>query len=250
MTFRGPSSERKSPDFPTTCPINSEPFPCRLRFNTEYGIVSDFTELWDRLQVEESCCGVLGPHDFSIQLNRSFPASCCGPDVFEAVARKPYAAPVVFRTTTIDNSAAELVEANANSSSSPNLTTMGGAGTHLGLNHILAMAAAKQEVVRNITPLCQTAANQTGCVGRLAGWLKSRADILFVLGYCVIAFLKLSFLGILRYEIREMIQKIKLLQTEMANALCSDTEQPQNVTVSLAPEMHFPCRSQPGGPFS
>lgn len=201
-------------------------FRFRFRFNAEYGIFSDFTELWDRLQVEENCCGVLGPHDYSLQLNRSYPASCCGPEVFDAVARKPFASAVVFRTTTFNNSAAELVGANAN----PNLT-MDGGSTHLGLNHILAMATAKQEVVRNITPLCQNA-HQTGCVDRLASWLKSRADILFVLGYCVIAFLKLSFLGILRYEIREMIQKIKLLQTEMANNLCSDTE-PQSATVSL-----------------
>lgn len=50
-------------------------------------------------------------------------------------------------------------------------------------------------------------------------WIRHTADILFVLGYCVIAFLKLCFLGILRYEIKEMIQKIKLLQTEMAQSI-------------------------------
>jgi hypothetical protein len=50
-------------------------------------------------------------------------------------------------------------------------------------------------------------------------WIRQTADILFVLGYCVIAFLKLCFLGILRYEIKEMIQKIKLLQTEMAQSI-------------------------------
>ncbi|KAJ9598794.1 hypothetical protein L9F63_026671, partial [Diploptera punctata] len=55
----------------------------------------------------------------------------------------------------------------------------------------------------------------TGCEGRLLFWLRQSADVLFVLGYCVIAFLKLCFLGILRYEIREMIQKIKVLQGEM-----------------------------------
>ncbi|XP_047106591.1 uncharacterized protein LOC124775804 [Schistocerca piceifrons] len=55
----------------------------------------------------------------------------------------------------------------------------------------------------------------TGCEARLLLWLRQSADILFVLGYCVIAFLKLCFLGILRYEIREMIQKIKILQGEM-----------------------------------
>lgn len=67
-----------------------------------------------------------------------------------------------------------------------------------------------------------------GCVDKVVNWLRNTADILFVLGYCVIAFLKLSFLGILRYEIREMIQKIKLLQTEMAcSILGPDTEQQQ-----------------------
>lgn len=50
-------------------------------------------------------------------------------------------------------------------------------------------------------------------------WIRHTADILFVLGYCVIAFLKLCFLGILRYEIKEMIQKIKLLQIEMAQSI-------------------------------
>lgn len=52
-------------------------------------------------------------------------------------------------------------------------------------------------------------------------WLRHTADILFVIGYCVIAFLKLCFLGILRYEIKEMIQKIKLLQSEMAASILS-----------------------------
>ena len=38
----------------------------------------------------------------------------------------------------------------------------------------------------------------TGCEKRLLNWLRSSLDILFVLGYCVISFLKLCFLGILR----------------------------------------------------
>lgn len=50
-------------------------------------------------------------------------------------------------------------------------------------------------------------------------WVRETADILFVIGYCVIAFLKLCFLGILRYEIKEMIQKIKMLQAEIAQSM-------------------------------
>lgn len=58
-----------------------------------------------------------------------------------------------------------------------------------------------------------------GCADVLIIWVRETADVLFVLGYCVIAFLKLCFLGILRYEIKEMIQKIKLLQAEIAQSM-------------------------------
>lgn len=70
-----------------------------------------------------------------------------------------------------------------------------------------------------------------GCAEKLDNWMRSTAGILIVIGYCVIAFLKLSFLGILRYEIKEMIQKIKLLQTELATSILggatADVEQQQ-----------------------
>lgn len=56
-----------------------------------------------------------------------------------------------------------------------------------------------------------TGAYQTGCHEVLLRWLQRSADLLCVLGFCVMAFLKLCFLGILRYEIREMIQKIRIL---------------------------------------
>ena len=72
--------------------------------------------------------------------------------------------------------------------------------------------------------------------GPLKVWLSSSADLLFVIGFCVIAFLKFIFLSILHYEIREMIQKIYMLENEtnqmnggLAAALglrpeiCSDT---------------------------
>lgn len=37
-----------------------------------------------------------------------------------------------------------------------------------------------------------------GCERSLIAWIRRSADVLFVLGYCVISFLKLCFLGILR----------------------------------------------------
>lgn len=60
------------------------------------------------------------------------------------------------------------------------------------------------------------APHTAACAERLLAWLRRTADALFVLGYCVIAFLKLCFLGILRYEIKEMIQKIRILRSELS----------------------------------
>ena len=65
-----------------------------------------------------------------------------------------------------------------------------------------------------ITPV-HCVPHTTACAERLLSWLRRTADALFVLGYCVIAFLKLCFLGILRYEIKEMIQKIRILRSEL-----------------------------------
>lgn len=39
---------------------------CRNRLGTEYGTSIDFSELWDRLQNEGRCCGIIGP-DVSTQ---------------------------------------------------------------------------------------------------------------------------------------------------------------------------------------
>ena len=53
-----------------------------------------------------------------------------------------------------------------------------------------------------------------GCGIALAEWFNDSADTLLVIGFCVIGFLKFTFLTILHYEIREMIQKIKMLENE------------------------------------
>ncbi|KAL0104788.1 hypothetical protein PUN28_016434 [Cardiocondyla obscurior] len=113
----------------------------KLRLQMDYGTEPRFTEQWDRLQRDFTCCGVTGPRDFP---NVYWPQTCCGPSVNETEpCQHPYA---------------------------------------------------------------------RGCEDTLIRWLRKTADLLFVIGFCVIAFAKLCFLGILRYEIREMIQKIRLLR--------------------------------------
>lgn len=51
-----------------------------------------------------------------------------------------------------------------------------------------------------------------GCYDHIHHWLQHSADLLSILGFCVISFIKVCFLAILRYEIKEMIQKIKVLK--------------------------------------
>lgn len=53
-----------------------------------------------------------------------------------------------------------------------------------------------------------------GCADKILAWVDNVTDILFVIGFCIIVFLKGCFLAILRYEIKEMIQKIRLLNGE------------------------------------
>jgi len=51
-----------------------------------------------------------------------------------------------------------------------------------------------------------------GCYGSILMWLQRTVDVLSVLGFCVITFLKMCFAFILRYELKEMIQKIRVLK--------------------------------------
>ncbi|XP_049532115.1 uncharacterized protein LOC125949266 [Anopheles darlingi] len=106
-------------------------------------------------------------------------------------------------------------------------------GTGLANGGSSFASSGEMEEVKTIVT-CRAVYPQ-GCADRIVSWLRHTADILFVLGYCVIAFLKLCFLGILRYEIKEMIQKIKLLQTEMSGAILNgvdcDQQQIQQFTL-------------------
>lgn len=190
----------------------------RYRLAAEYGSSVDFSELWDRLQNEGRCCGVLSMNDYAMTANRSIPLSCCAPDITDQgsmlVSRRPMASAIVFR----DDSAASLLATQAKA----NLSEL----TDLTWSHIVN--DNKDDI--KMTTMCRGTIYAQGCVDKMAVWLRNTADILFVLGYCVITFLKLTFLGILRYEIKEMIQKIKLLQQEMACEVMSgdgDTAQHQ-----------------------
>lgn len=84
----------------------------RYRLATEYGTSVDFTELWDRLQIEGKCCGVFGPQDFTATTNRSYPTSCCSPDIVDqiAISKRPMASAVVYRNDDLINTKNNLSE--------------------------------------------------------------------------------------------------------------------------------------------
>lgn len=87
-------------------------FVCRYRLASEYGTSVDFTELWDRLQIEGKCCGVFGPQDFTATTNRSYPTSCCSPDIVDqiAISKRPMASAVVYRNDDLINTKNNLSE--------------------------------------------------------------------------------------------------------------------------------------------
>ncbi|CAH1402770.1 unnamed protein product [Nezara viridula] len=163
---------------------------------TRYGPDPEWTALWDSVQRQYSCCGVFGFQDFIHNLSSSdpgdygsdgkLPDSCCG-DRPEAVAaaRRDFLSRV--------------------SSSTPATAPAS----------VVPTPRPTQEAVRCFNG---GIAFQERCELKILAWLTQTAHLLFVLGYCVIAFIKLCFLGILRYEIREMIQKIKLVQESSEKA--------------------------------
>ncbi|CAB3365454.1 Hypothetical predicted protein [Cloeon dipterum] len=162
------------------------------RLVDEYSSNADFTEVWDSLQRSAKCCGVASPRDF-LPLTPQSPGeggnntTIVVPHNLQGwwgwskegdesiLVPQSCCRPVMVETTTAGSLANET---------------------------LLLQSRQRCEVF------------SSGCEQHLLRWLRANADLLFVIGYCVVAFVKLSFLGILHYEIREMIQKIKLMQQE------------------------------------
>lgn len=176
----------------------------KQRLRAEYGLDPEFTATWDQLQGDHMCCGVEGPQDYQDFPNRTHlgtvPVSCCRAlkeekeeeriDVEIDVERKEVEEKP---TTTIKQ---RLL--NKKHREQRSLAT-----------RLLMETCASVNGTTNVSKHYDT-----GCKQKLRQWLSDAAHILGVVGYCVLAFLKVCFLGILRYEIREMVQKIKILQLQ------------------------------------
>jgi hypothetical protein len=221
----------------------------KQRLAAEYGVDADFTTLWNALQRDYKCCGVDGARDFEggvVNRTQGVPESCCRfPPLSTTLPVQDHQQhhhhhhqaaterrPSLGGTTTL--------KINQNLPSPPSASAASSFIDNEPLNHVISpeedaennrvptdttttthrlsssSSSSDSCALTNADPMSPDSQVYTsGCEDRLLFWLRHSADVLFVLGYCVIAFLKLCFLGILRYEIREMIQKIKVLQGDM-----------------------------------
>lgn len=219
----------------------------KQRLAAEFGVDADFTTLWNALQRDYKCCGVESAQDFVgsvVNRTQGVPESCCRfPPLSTTLPVQDHHHHHQHQEVTERRSflgGLSTLKMYPNLSSPPSASEATAFTDNESLNHVIS---PKEDADHNRVPIDTTTTTHrlppsipppescvvknaisgsgdshvytSGCEGLLLFWLRQSADVLFVLGYCVIAFLKLCFLGILRYEIREMIQKIKVLQGEM-----------------------------------
>ena len=214
----------------------------KQRLAAEYGVDTDFTTLWNALQRDYKCCGVEGAQDFDgavVNRTQGVPESCCRfPPEAPSLPIQEHQHHHYHHQGKTSIGGASTFKIYPNFPSPPSASAASSSIGNEPMNHVIS---PEEEADTNRVPTDTTTTTHrlppsssdtcavlnadagygeshvytAGCEGRLLFWLRQSADVLFVLGYCVIAFLKLCFLGILRYEIREMIQKIKVLQGEM-----------------------------------
>nr|XP_053629947.1 CD82 antigen-like [Cherax quadricarinatus] len=170
-----------------------------------YGRDSDITEAWDALQRSAKCCGVAGPRDYNTTWWDTrqthgyikLPASCCIKNDSEGAMPSsrqlnyPQADQVPRHVVTYQRG-------------KPNVDN--------SKHHVRPENQAGRAYERNLTCGGGDDYHGKGCAAHLEKWCLIQQKTLMILGFCVIAFIKLCFVGILRFEIQEMIQKIKVLQ--------------------------------------
>ncbi|BES95390.1 Tetraspanin family [Nesidiocoris tenuis] len=247
-------------------------------FVLRYGVDPEFTTLWDAVQSQYRCCGVYSYADF-LQYNLTVdtglyngggggfvptaggtiavPRSCCRESPLVAAALRNFHYAVSTTTASpsggagsggaahIVTRAAAAVATHHRPPPPPPLGVAGAGGSTNG--RVLHGGGFIMDERR-----CAGGGlvHQQNCHRVIIDWLNSTAHILFVLGYCVIAFIKLCFLGILRYEIKEMIQKIKLVQeSEKAEgAEMSRSSKQNNGTILQVTQSNSIIRESGGDP--
>uniref|UniRef100_A0A4D5R9G3 Tetraspanin-9 n=1 Tax=Scolopendra viridis TaxID=118503 RepID=A0A4D5R9G3_SCOVI len=177
----------------------------RLKLHAEYGVSSssDAMALWERLQREHNCCGAQGPVDYN--------ETQWFTDIWPQMTQD---------LNETRNSSSNILRAEADYSiipmnEWPHRWPWPVPVTCCRKDYKWTNTSRRGSLFVSSKRSPKKMCSLQGCTEPIRQWLQRSADLLFILGYCVIAFLKLCFLGILRYEIREMIQKIRLLQGEL-----------------------------------
>ena len=168
-----------------------------------YGKDQKFSDVWNAVQTDYDCCGVESAEMEFAEFSE-FPPSCCG-GIADSQGSSSTVVKEMLRFPGDDRS-----EDSGGDSRfiPPHRGTKERGKKDIQDNLTVHPEKGKEKICREI------GVKKPGCGARVRDWVRRSADTLFVIGYCVIAFIKVCFLGILRYEIREMVQKIKMLQHE------------------------------------
>jgi hypothetical protein len=175
------------------------------RLVEEYTSDTSFTSTWDELQREARCCGVVGPRDFLALVPTGTNHTSILPPVGPGGGQWWWWRVKDGDLTIVPESCCRTLPQHDSARTTVSPSTP---------SSIRRINDSTSSSNRDDSSLSKCEVFPVGCEEHLLNWLRRSADILFVIGYCVVAFIKLCFLGILRYEIREMIQKIKLMQVE------------------------------------
>lgn len=159
----------------------------RMQIAKDYSTDSTLEELWNELQSNYRCCGVDGPNDYNQSQWLNY-------------TRRQWQSTI-----------APMDQLDSDSS----LTSQ------TSMEWILPRSCCLTESVTDSQPVCVARIDEEhvfkrGCYEHIYHWLQSSVDLLSVLGFCVITFIKMCFLCLLRYEIKEMIEKIQVIKGQTA----------------------------------
>lgn len=147
--------------------------------------------LWDRIQTESHCCGVDSAYDYNVTkwIRHQRDSEDSSGDIRANEFRRP---------------SHHLVPQSCCKSMMPN-PFLPDSDTDYPDDFV----AINDYCDRSYDP---TLIHTHGCYHAVLQWFQNSSDVLSILGFCVLSFIKVCFLCILRYEIKEMVQKIQVLQ--------------------------------------
>lgn len=169
---------------------------------SQYNKDDEIKEVWDTIQTNHQCCGVQSPLDYNSVLP-FIPDSCCHLSKI----------PPRYSIHKTDNILKYISHRQASVKDDQSFDN-----TTKPKSYKLTQVSEFQNKTNVICKEKDHLPYYKGCAVHVIKWYRDSTENLMIFGFCVITFIKLCFVGILRFEIQEMIQKIKILQGEAATA--------------------------------